>query len=721
MGLKDLQLKSEYRTLVDDVPKDFYIPVLKLATKYQRAVGFFSSSALVAISAGLNGLIENGGNIQLIASPKLSLEDIQAIKKGYAAREVIESALAREINENDEEHREQLSYISLLIATGKLDIKIVTLQKNNDISMYHEKLGIISDNEGNSIAFSGSMNESENAFVSNYESFDVFCSWTADAERVFNKQMAFNAIWNDYEPGIKVTPFPEAVRQKLLQAYSYNEVHGNRPSDNKDVNTEKVNVRPAIYLPDGFSIRPYQKEAIETWATNNYIGLFNMATGTGKTLTALAGVEKLFRDLDNRLAVIIVCPYQHLVTQWSEDIIQFGMSPILGFSGSTQKDWKKHLEQAVRSFELGSSNHFCFVTTVDSFKTPSVYKHISKLTTDVVLVVDEAHNMGATDNRNYLPDNIQYRIGLSATIERHQDEIGTQLLRSYFGTECISYPLERAIQEDMLTPYRYHPIIVTLDEDELDEYLKLTAMIMQYTKMKNGKVQISDVGKRLLIKRSRIVAGARQKIPALRKAIEPYSEDKHILVYCGATKVDYPEEEGDYQSELDQIRVVAELLGNELNMRVGRFTSKEDAKERSKIRELFADGTQLQALVAIKCLDEGVNIPSIKTAFILASSTNPKEYIQRRGRVLRKYPGKTYAEIYDFITLPFDPNSTGSIRPEMISASKGLAKRELVRMMDFAAIADNPSESNDIIFDLKHVFQITDDELMKAGGNEDVI
>ena len=179
--------------------------------------------------------------------------------------------------------------------------------------------------------------------------------------------------------------------------------------------------------------------------------------------------------------------------------------------------------------------------------------------------------------------------------------------------------------------------------------------------------------------------------------------------------------ESDVRLELDQINIVADLLGNQLNMKVGRFTSLESADERVQIRKMFGEGKQLQALVAIKCLDEGVNIPSIKTAFILASSTNPKEYIQRRGRVLRKFPGKTRAEIYDFITLPFSADKIGMIKPKIVSGSKGLVRRELIRMMDFAEIADNPSETNKLILELKHDFQISDKELLNEGGIGDVI
>lgn len=724
MDLSTINFKTEYRSFVDDVPKEFYEPALKNAVLYQRAVGFFSSSSLSAIADGIEGLILNGGRIQLVASPKLSEEDIQAIKEGYEEREIIERALSREINTDDEKNKDRLSYLSRLIADGYLDVKIAFLSTNNEIAMYHEKLGIISDDKKNAIAFSGSMNESENAFSGNYEAFDVFCSWTKDSERVFQKQMAFKAIWEDYEPGVKTIEFPKAVKEKLLKTYHPNyqsvENHTFEKQDDGGQIMDKE-CRKAIYLPHDFTIRPYQEEAIKEWKKNDFCGIYDMATGTGKTLTALASIEQLFRDNNERLAVIIICPYQHLVEQWVEDIIRFGMNPIIGYSTSPQKHWKKNLEQAVRSFEMNISNHFCFVTTVDSMKTKKIYEQISKLSNDTVFVVDEAHNAGAESTRKYLPEPIPFRLGLSATIDRHNDEAGTEALKEYFGKTCITYSLRDAIDNDMLTPYYYHPVVVYLDEDELEDYLSLTSIIVRsMSTSKKGK-QISESVKRLLIKRARIVAGARNKIDILRNEIMPYKDDNYILVYCGATKVDVTENVDEISSELDQIKVVADLLGNQLNMRVGRFTSLESAQERVQIRKMFGDGKQLQALVAIKCLDEGVNIPSIKTAFILASSTNPKEYIQRRGRVLRKFPGKTRAEIYDFITLPFPAEDIGSVKPEVVSGSKGLVKRELVRMMDFADIADNPSEANELIFELKHGFQITDEELLCQGGKDNVI
>lgn len=714
MSFKDLSIKNEYRSFNDNIVKDFYIPVLGEAILYQRAVGFFSSSALVMLANGIEGLIKNGGRIEIVASPRLSKEDVDEISRGYELRKVIEQALLRELDALPVEC-ETLSYVASLVATGKLDIKIAFLSSHKEIAMYHEKMGLMTDGDGNVIAFSGSMNESENAFSMNYEAFDVFCSWTEDKKRVQKKQLAFQTIWEDYEPGIQTIEFPDVVCRKL---YSYNqELAGRYPEVSEQ---ENFNAHPegAMYLPVHFHARPYQENAVVEWKKHGYRGIFDMATGTGKTLTALLGLWQLFTDNQERLAIIITCPYQHLVDQWVEDIETFGIRPIIGYSDSPQKKWKKNLEQAVRSFRLGVLNFFCFITTNASFVTKKVQEQMGLLGADTVYVVDEAHNMGAGYYRKYLPENIGYRLALSATLERYQDEAGTAALSSYFGEKCITYSLKEAIRSGMLTRYYYYPILTYFDRDELDDYLGLTVQISQAMKKKNGKMVLSEYAKQLLMRRSKIIAGAKGKLPELKRQMEPHISEKHILIYCGSATI---KENEDDEFGRRQIDLVSEMLGNDLGMRVGRFTSRENIKERAQIRDAFSKGDLLQALVAIKCLDEGVNIPNIQTVFILASSTNPKEYIQRRGRVLRKALGKDYAVIYDFVTLPFPVNEIGTQSESVIHATKGLIKRELIRMLDFAELAENPSKTFDLVYELKHGFNIQEEELKREEVSNDVI
>ena len=569
------------------------------------------------------------------------------------------------------------------------------------------------DNDQNIIAFSGSMNESFNAFRQNYEAVDVFTSWTSDENRVMAKQAAFNAMWNDYEPSIRVRDFPK-VADLIIKKYRTDN-NTDRSLDEKSFDAESNDESFATkadngpHIPSKVKMRPYQIEAINSWAEKDYRGIFDMATGTGKTYTALAAIATLYKATSNNLAVFIVCPYQHLVEQWKDDIVAFGMKPIVCYSASSQRNWKERLKTAATSFNIGVQNHFCVVTTNATFSSDYVQGIVKKMRGNVLLVVDEAHNFGAENLSTTLMDNMKYRLALSATIDRHGDPEGTSKLYAYFGEKCIEYTLKDAIDNKMLTPYYYYPVVVSLSETELEEYLDLTAKIRKNVHPdKRGKVVLSEYAKMLLIKRARLVSGAVEKIDVLRGLMQDYKDDNHMLVYCGATTmhdVDYKEGKA-HADDIRQIDLVADLLGNELGMRVSKFTSEEDAAERERIKADFDEGEHLQAVVAIRCLDEGVNIPSIKTAFILASSTNPKEYVQRRGRVLRLFKGKTHAVIYDFITLPFALELTNQVEPEVLESGKSLALREIVRMKDFAAIAENPFDSDDLISQIQSAYGI---------------
>ena len=720
MSLRDITIKREYRSLIDNVVQEFYIPLLNEANVYKRAVGFFSSSALIEISKGIASLAKNGGRIQIVASPFLSEEDVKAIKDGYAAREnVIERALIRQLVPcADYFSMKRLNLLANLIADGIMDIKIAVTEDQNGIGMYHEKMGIIEDMEGNKVAFSGSMNESRTAMSLNYETIDVFCNWgnSSDEERVLDKENAFTSIWNDFEPNIKVMEFKN-LNQEIIKRYKKSapnfEIDAEQfqekfPEYGKaDINNpEKNAIGPRI--PVDIELFDYQKEAIANWVGENYRGIFDMATGTGKTLTGLGAVSQLSESLNDNLAVIILCPYQHLVEQWVEDIVRFNISPIIGYSSSSQKDWKERLSKAIRDQRIRDDKRFfCFISTNATFKSIFVQEQISKIKSKKLLLVDEAHNVGALSVSKLLDNRFDYRLALSATLDRHNDEEGTDFLYSFFGRKCIEYDLERAIAESKLTPYKYYPIIVTLSEEELREYEILSQEIGRCVINKNGKKKLSKRGEILALQRSRLIAGASGKLSALQDVIEPYRKEKNLLVYCGATTLatDEMDIEEDSPQELRQIDATIHMLGNELGMSVARFTAAENIEERATIKEQFLLG-RLQAIVAIKCLDEGVNIPGIKTAFILASTTNPKEYIQRRGRVLRKAPNKPFAEIYDFVTLPREIDSVSSLTEEQAKRDLPLVKNELIRMIEFGRLAMNSMDSNNIIWDIEEAYHI---------------
>lgn len=724
MNLVDLGLKLKYRSSNDDIVKSFFIPTLSCAKVYKRAAGFFSSSSLIEVSKGITGLVKNKGKTYIIASPYLQEKDIKAINKGYEIREkVIEEALLNSFDHpKNFFEEERLNLLAHLIATNQLDIKIAFMENKGKLGVYHEKIGIIEDFDGNKIAFTGSLNESSNAFTKNFESIDVFFSWGGKDNqiRVIDKERDFNRLWDDDTRKVRVIGFPKVVKKRLL---SYKRDSLNLDVDRlqfADKSTEikeqgsdyKLTKNLEDYypkVPPDITLYDYQKEAVGAWEQKGYKGIFDMATGTGKTITGLAAIARLSKKVDHKLAVIIVCPYQHLVEQWVEDIIKFNMKPIIGYSASKQKNWKKRLKNAIIAFNLQVKKHICFVTTNATFSSNFVQEHIDRIKGNVVIVIDEAHHFGALNLSRTLNPKIPYRLALSATLERHMDEEGTKKLFDYFGEKCIEYTIERAIKEKKLAPYYYYPIQVHLNDQELEEYKAISReLVKHYSNKKSGRLKIDEIGKILLIKRARIVAAATDKISKLGNIMQQYKNASHILVYCGATTMrdpGYREGKGD-SDEIRQIEAVSDLLGNKLNMRIAQFTSSESAEEREILKRGFAEGKHVQALVAIRCLDEGVNIPSIKMAFILASSTNPKEYVQRRGRVLRKAPGKEYAIIYDFITMPRPLDEVKYLPREETRGDLSLVKKEMERMKDFASIAENPSCVDSLITKIQDAYDL---------------
>lgn len=715
MGLKDIEIKKEYRTSYDNIVKDFYIPLLKESIYYKRAVGFFSSTSLSEIVEGIEELVKNNGKIQIVASPKLQAEDIEAIQKGYRLRdEVIEEVLLRELIEPENKfEKDRLNLLASLIAEKVLDIKIAIIENSNNIGIYHEKLGILEDIFEDKVVFTGSLNETSTAFNMNYETIDVFTSWE-DEERVSRKIQAFDNIWNNNEKKIKVIDFPN-VKEEIIKKYRYkkNDIELKKDDENIDVEVnEKIKlIENTPTIPDDIKLYDYQLEAIKNWEKNNFRGIFDMATGSGKTLTGLGALCKLSEKLDNNLFAVIVCPYQHLVEQWVEDIERFNIKPIIGYSASPQKNWKDRLSNFIRLKKLGIKNRkfCCFITTNATFSSNFVQNILDDVVGKKLLIIDEAHNFGSPKLLKTLHDGYDYRLALSATLERHNDSIGTEGLYDFFGEKCIEYTLERAIKEKKLTPYKYYPILVYLSEDELIDYSNLTYEISKHViQDKNGNKKLDHCGEILAIERSRIIAGAQNKLTKLKEKILPYKEDNFILVYCGATNVLLENQDISETNieDIKQITAVTKILGNELNMKVSKFTSEENINERQIIKKDFEE-KYLQCLVAIKCLDEGVNIPNIKTAFILASTTNPKEYIQRRGRVLRKSKTlkKDFAEIYDFITLPRILDSVQYLTKEQIKLEISLVKKEITRMEEFGKLSMNPATTNELIYRIKDVYK----------------
>lgn len=722
-SLTTLTIRNEYRSPQNDVVQELFIPALSCAKIYKRSVGFFSSTSLVEITKGIAELVKNKGQIQIVASPKLSDEDVDAIRAGYEKRsEIIERRLLGEldIEETDYFRNARLNLLANLIANGFLSLKIAFIDSGNEVGIYHEKLGVFEDFDGRKIAFDGSMNESRTAMRYNYESVNVYCDWKSeDRERAQSKINAFENIWNNTEQKLTVVDFP-SVTNKILEKYRRQNIDFSVPNWDKgftdsvpsNVHESSPDYRTGEEKSISFDmLREYQKKAINSWMAKGCCGIYDMATGTGKTLTALFSLDCLRKRKNGNLSVVILCPYIHLVMQWLEDIEKFNIKPIVAFGSSPQKGWKEKLKRAVdkRNFCDNERGFFCLVSTIATFKSDFVQGVLGKNRKPILLIADEAHNLGAQNAIKYLERmNFAYKLALSATIDRHMDEIGTEFLHSYFGEKCIEYGLKEAIDAGYLVPYDYIPVVVLLDSEERESYVELTKQMTGEIRIspKTHEKCLSEYGKKLAIARSRLIAGAKNKLTELIKRIEPYKNENNILIYCGAAKYseDIQEFDSGNRDDVRQIETIALKLYEKFGMSIAKFTADESSEERSSIIKRFEE-KHLQAIVAIRCLDEGVNIPMIETAFILASSTNPKEYIQRRGRVLRLCSGKIKAVLYDFVMLPYDFSialAKGSSENEMYSA---LIRNELARMKEFGSLALNKSRTMSLIDRIEKCFR----------------
>ncbi|EFG78008.1 helicase C-terminal domain protein [Mycobacterium parascrofulaceum ATCC BAA-614] len=677
MGLRDLGIATHYRSGSENIGTDFYLPCLGAASAYDRAVGFFTSTSLAAAARGLKAFVSRPDTkMRLIASPALTEEDATAIAAGYDRREVIERALLRELDQPAPDALSQrLQLLTWLIAHGRLEIKLAVVSNKQGIGIYHEKVGLFRDTDGDTVVFTGSSNESASGLLNNFESIEVFRSWIdGERERVYRRVSDFTNLWNDNTPGLQVLDFPEALQRKLLQKYA--------PADDIATIDDGVDEGAAALSDDGgyrrpptLKLRDYQKDAIRAWWKENGRGIWEMATGTGKTVTALAAVEALWGVQQNKdsLLVVVTVPYKHLAEQWAAEARKFGANPILAYDDASR--WIPQMEAAVAALSptnrklilvIAVNRTFCGSKFIDRLRAASCTK---------MLICDEAHTAGSKEMRAALPDDITFRLGLSATPERHLDPEGTQAIRYYFGKSVYQLGLKQAIQLGALVPYRYHPIIVELTPEEHDKYVELTEKISQLLGI------ASDVDpdgaptavEMLLFQRARLIGSASGKVPALVDAITPHVQESYILVYCADRCGDDP--------QLDQ---VVRALGRDLRMRINTFTAEEDSSTRAKLLTRFSSG-ELQALAAIRCLDEGVDIPATRRAYILASSQNPRQFIQRRGRVLRPAPGKTTADIYDLMVSPPDLSDD----PRLFELERRLVGRELMRATELCDAAVN--------------------------------
>lgn len=707
MSLRDLHVQDEYRSSECNIVKDFYIPCLEQATGYSRAVGYFSSSSMACVAQGLTAFIRSGGRMRLITSPQLSEEDVQAIEQGLQQREqVVAAVLRRELEaELPQVIQDRLAALAWLLGQGLLEIKLAVPRTLRRRGIYHEKLGVFTDVDGHVVAFTGSANESASALIDNFECLDVFCSWDEGVRRrALQKAQNFEALWNDQTQNVEVMAFPDAVARSLLQFCP-----PQAPTQEPRVATmdERYDLEnpPPEAPPPGIpaspfwlTLRPYQQQAIDNWFANKGRGTLKMATGSGKTITALAAVAQLYEKCraNNRplQTLLIVCPYRHLVTQWATECRKFNLDPILAFDRAAT--WQETLQNQLVSLSGGRQPFVTVITTNATLRQDSLQSQLSFLPQLAMIIGDEAHNLGAENLAACLPENIPLRLALSATPERHFDQAGTERIFDYFGPVLEpEFTLRDALQAGALVQYTYTPMLIELTPEEVERYAELTAAIGRA--MGIGGRDDNTALERLLFERARLICTAENKLTQLRVLMETRLHTDHTLFYCGDGSV----EDDTSDESRRQLEAVADLLNYRLGYKVEPYVAETSLTERDDLRYAFEKG-HIKGLVAIRCLDEGMDIPAIQTAVILASSSNPRQFIQRRGRILRSSPGKHQAELFDMLVIPPD------LGGEYWSIERRILRGELARFVEFADLALNAGEARKILYPLQERYDLLD-------------
>ena len=690
MSLQDLIIKEEYRSDRCSLIEDFYLPCLENATLYSRAVGFFSSSSLIAVSQGLTALIRSGGKMRLVASPCLSAEDVEAIATGLKQREdVIAGVIVQELEQFEEVAGDRLACLAWLLSQGVLEIKLAMPKDLSHSGIYHEKLGIFADNF-NIIAFTGSANESLAAFSDNFECIDTFCSWKANEQRrALRKAENFQRLWENNTPKVEVISFPEAAARSLLKRCP-----NQPPTKEPDLLSKQwrlaepggsYQVDPDNAQPEKIlkvELRQLQIDALSAWKKANHQGILAMATGAGKTITALACAASL-NDLD---IVFISVPTKELVQQWVQELAKHTTFPTPIQATGRADNWLESLYRKLRLIQASEVPDrrlpvICvgIYSELSKLRVADLFADAGGLSEKSLLVADEVHAAGAKEFRRILRDDFTYRLGLSATPIRPHDEEGTEFLLEYFGGVVYEFTLEAAIAAGILCEYEYYVYVTSLSETEHEIFQQLTKRIGYLLHSKDEEA--TDKAQRLKIQRARIIKSAASKLTILDRIIDDHPP-RQGMIYC---------------ADIDQATEVSARLARR-GVRVARYSSQDI--DRTTILSQFARG-YLDVLIAVKCLDEGVNIPAADWGMILASDTSQRQFIQRRGRILRTAPKKAIAKLIDILVVP----PLGDEQVKLITS-------EVQRVTHFAQSASNrASVITKLVEELSH-YGITSSDLI---------
>lgn len=712
-----------YSSDSEHIPLEFYEQALPKSQSVDMVLGYFSTNAIRTLCTSFAEFIFNGGKMRIVTNHILSKEDKENL--------IINTKLSSDdkiidIFQDLEKLKDELGphgvyffdCLKYLLAEKRLQVQPVMHKPN---AMAHYKKMIFFDGE-NHMYINGSANFTYAGLIRNGESFNVETSWGSPLEKSrINKELEnFEKIFDkkhesfEYLTPENVTEVINSVggdlstAELIEKAKSFLDQNSvgepirkifKKRQEEFEMKLEKLNTEPRFPYAKG--PREYQKEAYNNWINNGYKGLFAMATGTGKTLTSLNCILQEYKK-HKFYKFIVLVPSISLANQWKEEVKQkFRFSNTIVCS-SDSKDWQDELRILGKNLFLNNDKNYAIILTYATFRSKNFQMIFDELFRSefkkITLIADEAHTMGSAGFLKQMPNYINYRIGLSATPERQFDEIGETALNDFFNSSSPNYTyvfnMQQAIEKGILCKYLYYPKIVELEKEELDSYIEVSNELIKFFDSSTGKYQDNDYVNLLLIQRKNIIHKAKNKVITLNKIVKEIGAEnfKRAFVYVPEgidpdyTKIDKATDQDSLNENL--IDIYTSSLYDNFKLRLKKFTGK--TTDRELIIEQFKED-KIDALLAMKCLDEGIDIPQTKYAIFCSSTGNPRQFIQRRGRVLRTYAGKELAVIYDMIVKPvLDVTSTNE---RLRKAERNIFLNELKRFINFAVLSENKSDS----------------------------
>ena len=692
-------IKRRYRNGPDNIGRDFVSPCLINCSLYRRGTGFFSSGALVAYAQAMDNLISDKIKIEIICSPVVHDQELLKTlnnnltpeqKKHTLQRltdKIVLDAIGYQIDTKRRDYKSNL--LAYFIAKEIIEIRFAIPVNFTEIdlsngpsltnNLYHVKTGYFKLIDGSTVGFDGSFNESDAGHQYHVDQTQVWRSWeNNDAERLEDIIEQVDSDWTGTNSFIKVFKI-SAETMQLIKSFASTQ----RPIKEISKLVKPTQLEVAEHVKEEKELRNYQETALKLWEDAKFHGILAMATGTGKTKTAIEAIVR-FQKKTNRGLVVITVPYLPLANQWIDELGKKNISTIKVFD--LKESWESRVQNL---FSSHSSNNSTLITTFPvlicvnkSFKNLSFQNLLTRLNGkngDRFLIVDECHHFNKSKHITKLPKSFQYRLGLSAT-PYETDE--AKILEKYFGEVVFEFTISEAISEGYLSPYYYNPILIEFTENEAQKFIE-TAKKIQNKKISDLDLEEDENPLHVsgYDELDRILETVVGKLTKLESVLEKIESKKFSLFYCGEGYIKFEGSE-----KMRQVDSLTRLL-DKLNWRVGRITSEETSANRQITFDNLLEGN-IDAIASIRVLDEGIDIPNCRQAFILASQRSERQGIQRRGRILRKSPGKTSASLFDFII----------VGPKLSNSELDkLYNRELKRAKLFASDAINKNECLEIL------------------------